>query len=98
MPLDVITVEAVEGTLLEARVELCMDDESDDDTIEIEEAVDDAPLEDGVLEDSAVDDSLVEDTSVVADPLEMIEEAELATVEETEDMVDAAEDDSDDWT
>ena len=98
VPVDVIMVEAVEGTLLEAMVELRIDDESDDDTLEVEDAADDAPVEDGVMEDTAVDDNLAEDTSVVADPLEMAEEAELATVEETEDMVDAAEDESDDWT
>ena len=97
VPVDVIIVDAVEGTPLEAMVELRMDDESDD-TIELDEAVDDAPLEDGVIEDSAVVDTLVEEINVVADPLEMAEETELATVDETEDMVDAAEDESDDWT
>ena len=88
VPVDVVIVEAVGETLLEAVLELRIDDE----------AVDDAPLEDGVTEDTAVDESLVEEISVEADPLEMAEEAELATVEETEAIVDAAEDESDDWT
>lgn len=94
---DDIMDEVTESILLEALLELSMDDERDaidDEIIELEEAVDDAALEDGVIEDSVVDADFVEDISVVADPLETVEEAELAAIEEAEGTVDAAEDES----
>ena len=94
VPEDDMTDETVEGTLLDVMLELKTDDESDENTMELEGPVDDAPLEDGVTEDSAVDDGLTEDIRVVGDPLE-IAEAELAVIEEMEDTVDAAEEETD---
>lgn len=83
-PEDEVTDKDVKATLLEVLVKPGMNDESDDDIAEMEEAADNAPLKHGVIEDGAV----------VASTLEIAEEVELAIVEETGDMIDAAEDES----
>lgn len=80
--------EAVEATPLEVIAELRMDDANDtvgDEVTELEEAKDDAPVEDDTAEDGIV----------IADPIDIAEEAEPAAVEEIGDMVDAAEDETD---
>ena len=91
VPGNDIIDEAVKGTVFEALVKLGMDDESDDDNLEMEEAAD---IEYGVAEDSTGNVSLAEDIIVVANPLEIAEVVELATLGKIGDMVDAAEDES----
>ena len=94
VPEDEVMDEAVKGTMFEALVKPGRDDESDDDIVEIEVEADKPPLEYVVTEDSTGDASLVVDINVVADPPEIAVEVQLATLEETGDMVDAAEDES----
>ena len=94
VPEDDVMDEAVKGTVFEVLVKPGMYDESDDNTTVMEEEADKPQLEYVVTEDSTGDVSLVEDINVLTDPLGIADEVELATLEETGDMVDAAEDES----